>query len=153
MRERILVLLRPRESRGSSGFFLLPFVTVMSQLYIACSFSSPGGQRCRDGCYGDTLPSFCSASSNGVPDFRSSHTSLVSSFFYRRLPRAFWDSRTTLKRCSFVSETVSSSKPRRKRCYVLSPCLISLGKSKFSGSTAAMDFSSGVVAVFQISTF
>lgn len=83
MRERILVLLRPRESRGSSGFFLLPFVTVMSQLYIACSFSSPGRQRCRDGCYGETLPSFCSASSNSMPDFRSSHTILV----VRRVPR------------------------------------------------------------------
>ena len=85
-----------------------------SQLY-ACSFSSPNGQRCRDGCYGDTLvsPAFYRAPSNSVPDFHFLYLILVTRCVPLSLPRflillplfpqAFWDFRTTLKRCSSAS--------------------------------------------------
>jgi len=111
-------------------------------MYIAWSFVSPSRPRFRAGCYGNTLLSFCSASSNSVPDFHSSHLILMMRpfSFYPMSLRAFWDFRTTLKRRSFVSETTSCPILKKTLLHLIFSYLIFLDKSKFSGSTGNQGF-------------
>lgn len=105
-----------------------------------------GRQRCRNGCYGDTLFGFCSLSSNTVLDFHSScsYSTLVAPvcvfpfslllffLFLFQFSRAFWDSCTMLKHLFIRQEDrFSSNLEENVVICSLSTCFITLDKSKF----------------------
>jgi len=127
-----------------------------SQLY-ACSFSSPDGQRCRDGCYGDTLVFFIGHKATACPIFASYiWSSWPDAFLFRFLDSLFFyrcfhkHSGTFARRWNVV---------RQQACFLSSTKTLLLSLSlwinsrNFLETQIATDFSSNVVAVFQISCF
>ena len=120
-----------------------------SQLYIACSFSSPDGQRCRDGCYGDTLLSFCSVTTKQQRARFSLLTfdprDPIRPSFASSIPYSFTVVSMSLLGLPHDVETLSIRQQDRflssTKTLLRLTLFITLGKSKFSGNTDSYRFS------------